>query len=85
LGKAAEVAQAGRSTYASAARIPALSSQRLKQQQRQGESPPLLGLVQNWGSGGSSGWRERVVGWMEFLSEFGTERIIIDRASNLKQ
>jgi hypothetical protein len=45
----------------------------------------LAGLVQNWGSGGNSGWRERVVGWMEFLSEFGTKRTIINRAPNLKQ
>jgi len=44
-----------------------------------------MGLVQNWGSGGNCGWRERVVGWMESLSEFGTERTIIDRTPNLKQ
>ena len=44
-----------------------------------------MGLVQNWGSGSNSGWRERVVGLMVFLSEFGTERTIIDHAPNLKQ
>ena len=38
-----------------------------------------------WGSGGNGGWRECVIGWMEFLSEFGTERTVVDCAPNLKQ
>ena len=48
-------------------------------------TPPNQGLVQKWGSGGSSACRDCVVGGMESLSEFGTERTIIDRASNLEQ
>jgi hypothetical protein len=39
----------------------------------------------NGGSGGNGGWRESVVGWLEFMSEFGTERTVVDRAPNLKQ
>jgi hypothetical protein len=45
----------------------------------------LSGPPRNWGSGGNGGWREFVVGWMEFLSEFGTERTVVDRAPDLKQ
>jgi hypothetical protein len=44
------------------------------------QGPPRI-----WGSGGNSGREECVVGWMEFLSEFGTERTVVDRAPNLKQ
>lgn len=47
--------------------------------------PTALRPPRNWGSGGNGGWRECVVGWMEFLSEFGTERTVVDRAPDLKQ
>ena len=43
------------------------------------------GLSQDWGSGGDCHWRVRVVGWLELLSEAGTERAIVDGAPNLQQ
>ena len=42
-------------------------------------------LSQHWGSGSDCRWRVRVVGWVELLSEAGTERAIIDGAPNLQQ
>jgi hypothetical protein len=48
-------------------------------------APTPQGPPRIWGSGGNSGREECVVGWMEFLSEFGTERTVVDRAPNLKQ
>jgi len=41
------------------------------------------GLSQDWGSGGDCQLRVRVVGWLELLSEAGTERAIVDGAANL--
>ena len=53
------------------------------------ESPPLTaenwGLPQDWGSGGDRDWRGWIVGGLEFLSEAGTERSIVDGATNLEQ
>jgi hypothetical protein len=43
----------------------------------------LLGLPQNWGSGGDRDWRGWIVGWLEFLSEAGTERAIVDGTADL--
>ncbi len=43
------------------------------------------GLPQDWGSGGDCHLRVRVVGWLELLSEAGTERAIVDGAPNLQQ
>jgi len=43
------------------------------------------GLSQVWGSGGDRHWRAWIVGWLESLSEAGTERAIIDGATDLEQ
>ncbi len=45
----------------------------------------VAGLSQDWGSGGDCHWRAWIVGWLELLSEAGTERAIIDGAPNLQQ
>ncbi len=37
------------------------------------------------GAGDNSGRSERVVGWMEVLTKFGTGRNMINRAPNLTQ
>ena len=49
------------------------------------EPAPPTGLPQDWGSGGYRHWRAGIIGWLEFLSEAGTERAIIDSATNLEQ
>jgi len=43
------------------------------------------GLSQDWGSGRDRHWRVWIVGWVESLSEAGTERAVIDGAPNLEQ
>ena len=43
------------------------------------------GLPQDWGSGGDRHWRAGSVGWLELLSEAGTERAIVDGAADLQQ
>jgi len=43
------------------------------------------GLPQDWGSGGDCHFWVRVVGWLELLSEAGTERAIVDGTPNLEQ
>jgi len=43
------------------------------------------GPSRDWGSGGDRHWRAWIVGWVESLSEAGTERAIIDGAPNLQQ
>ena len=42
-------------------------------------------LSQDWGSGGYRHWRVWIVGWLELLSEAGTERAIVDGAAYLQQ
>ena len=43
------------------------------------------GTAASLGSGGDRDWRGWIVGGLEFLSEAGTERAIVDGATNLKQ
>ena len=43
------------------------------------------GLPQNWGSGGDRDWRGWIVGGLEFLSEAGTERAVVDGTANLQE
>jgi len=43
------------------------------------------GLSQVWGSGGDRHRWAWIVGWLESLSEAGTERAIIDGATDLEQ
>ena len=50
-----------------------------------GFTPGFRGLPQDWGSGGDRDWRGWIVGGLEFLSEAGTERAIVDGATNLEQ
>ncbi len=47
--------------------------------------PTREGLPQDWGSGCGRHWRVWIVGWLELLSEAGTECPIIDGATNLQQ
>jgi hypothetical protein len=43
------------------------------------------GTAARLGSGRYRHWRERIVGWLEPLSEVGTERAIVNGAANLQQ
>ena len=45
----------------------------------------IEGLSQDWGSGDDRHRWVWIVGWLELLSEAGTERAIIDSAANLEQ
>lgn len=47
--------------------------------------PHLTGVPQDWGSGGYYHEWAWVVGWLEVLSEAGTERVIVHGAANLQQ
>jgi hypothetical protein len=47
---------------------------------------PGFGTVASLGgSGGNRRLRVSIIGWMEFLSESGTERAVVDSAANLQQ
>jgi LysR family transcriptional regulator, glycine cleavage system transcriptional activator len=52
-----------------------LATERIRNQHR--------GLPQNWGSGSYHHWRVWIVGWLEFLSEAGTERAVVDGTADL--